>query len=234
MNTVLSQRKYQIGLRWAAEAGRTFGLWVLIATAVLYLVQLALRPSTPYEEYFSFLILRYLPFVLTAIGWVHLVRSFPTAIASGMTRKEFLAAFTVFSAIVIAAGLAFTLLIRLVHNLIFTDGTDGLDLYGSALLEILIRLSLFFTAGAAAGAIIARFNARSLSAVLVGLLVSVLIFRQIPFQLMLSEFSSGGTLTMEFPGSEELLAPIDAVLTLVFVLVTWLALARAPLPHKKA
>ncbi len=234
MNTVLSQRKYLVGSRWAAEVGRTYGLWILVAFAVLHLVQLGLRLSMPLEQDFSIYILRFLPFVLTAIGWVYLLRSFPLAISAGMTRKEFFAAFAVFGAIVIAGGLAFTLLVRLVYNLFLADGTDGLDLYGMVLLETLIRLAVYFTAGTAAGAIMVRFKARLLGAALVGLLVSVMIFRQLPLQLLLSEFSSGGTLTIEFPGSEELLAPIDAVLTMVFVLVTWLALARAPLPHKKA
>jgi hypothetical protein len=70
--------------------------------------------------------------------------------------------------------------------------------------------------------------------VLAGLLISVLIFRQLAFQLVVSDFFSGDALVLEYPGSEEQLAPLDAVLTLAYVLIAWLALVRAPLPAKKA
>lgn len=234
MTTLLAQRKYRLGLQWAAEVGKTYGLWILIAFTVLQLVHLGLRLSTQFEGDFNVYILTYLPFALTAIGWVYLIKAFPLAITAGMTRKEFFTAFAVFGGIVIAGGVAFMQLVKLLYNLFASEGSGGLDLVGATLLETLIRLAVYFTAGAAAGAVMARFSARPLGAALAGVLVSVLIFRPIPFQLLFSEFAQGGVFEVEFPGSEELYAPFDAVLSVVFVLVVWLALARAPMHPKKA
>ncbi|MCC3764414.1 hypothetical protein K3N28_15210 [Glycomyces sp. TRM65418] len=233
MTTVLAHRKYRLALRWAAEVGKTFGLWTLIAFAVLHLVQLGLRLSTSFEGDMSFYLLRYLPFVLTAVGLVYLLKAFPLAIAAGLTRKEFFAAFAVFSGIAIAGGVAVMQLVKLVHNLFYSADGGGLDLYGATLLETLIRMAVYFTAGAAAGALLARFDRRASGGILAGAAVSVLIFRTIPFQLLLAEFPEDVAFAVEYPGSEELLAPFDAVLTVLFVLVVWLTLARAPLPHKK-
>lgn len=232
MTTLLTQRKYRLGLRWAAEVGKTYGLWILIAFTALQLVQLGLRLSISFEGEFNDYLLRYFPFVLTAIGWVFLFKAFPLAIATGTTRKEFLAAFALFGAIVIAGSTAFMELVRVSHNLFAAEG--GLDLGGFALLETLIRTAVYFTAGAAAGAVMVRFNAKPLGAALAGVVIAVLLLRPIPFQMLLTEFAAGVVFEVEFPGSEELFAPFDAVLTLVFGLVVWLALARAPMHHKKA
>lgn len=229
MTTVLSQRRYQVGLRWAAETGRTCGLWTLAAFAAFQLVELGLRLSTQFEGDFSINLLRYVPFVLTAVAWVHVVKAFPPAIAAGMTRKEFVAAFAVFSAIVVAGGVAFMQLVKLVHNLSAAEGAGGLDLFGAALLETLILVAVYFTAGAAAGAVMVRCASRNLGAALAGLLIAVLLFRTIPFQLLLTEFAGDVVFAVEYPGSEELTAPLDAVLTAAFALVAWLALVRAPL-----
>lgn len=234
MTTLLAQRKYRLGLQWAAEVGKTYGLWILIAFTVLQLVQLGLRLAISFDGEYSDYVLRYLPLVLTGIGWVYLVRDFPLAITTGMTRKEFFAAYAVFGAVVIAGSVAFAELVRLSHNLFATEGTGSLDLGGIALLETLIRSAVYFTAGAAAGAVMARFNAKPLGAALAGVLIAMLILRAIPFQLLLTEFAAGVVLEVEFPGSEELYAPFDAVLSVVFVLVVWLALARAPMHPKKA
>jgi hypothetical protein len=234
MNAVLTHRKYRIGLRWAAEVGRTHGLWALIAFAALMILQLGLRLAVSFEGDLSVFVLRYLPFVLTAVAWVYLVKNFPAAITTGMTRKEFLAAYALFGAIVIIGGVALTQLVKVVHNLVAVEGAGGLDLYGVVLLETLIRMAVYFTAGSAAGAVMARFPARGVGAALAGVVIAALIFRPIPFQLLFTEFAAGKVFEVEFPGSEELLAPFDAVLTLVFVLVTWLALVRAPMPHSKA
>lgn len=234
MTTILAQRKYRLGLRWSAEVGKTYGLWVLTAFAVLQLVQLGLRLSTSFEGENSVYLLRYLPLVLTAIGWVYLIRDFPLAIITGMTRKEFFAAYAVFGAVVIAGSVALMELARISHNLFAAEGTGDLDLGGIVLLETLIRSAVYFTAGAAAGAVMARFNAKQLGAALAGVLIAMLLLRAIPYQLLLTEFAAGVAFEVEFPGSEELFAPFDAVLTAVYVLVVWLALARAPMHHKKA
>lgn len=234
VNAVLTRRKYRFGLRWAAEVGKTFGLWILIAFAALQVLQLGLGFSTSFEVDLNLYVLRFVPLVLTAIGWVYLMKTFPLAITTGMTRKEFFAAFAVFGAIVIAGGLAFMMSVKLVHNLFDADGTGGLDIAGIALLETLILMAVYFTAGAAAGAVMVRFNAKALGSVLAGLLISVLLLRTIPFQLLFEEFARpGAAYAVGYPGSEELLAPFDAVLTVVFVLVVRLSLARAPLPHQR-
>lgn len=234
MDTVLAQRKYRLGLRWSAEVGRTFGLWALIALAALQLAQIGFRLAIGFEGDYTYYLLRYAPFVLTAVGWVYLFKAFPRAIATGMTRKELFVAFAVFSAVVIAGSVAFIELVKLCHNLIGPGDLGRLDLGGAALLETLIRTAVYFSAGAAAGAVMARFNGRTLGAVLAGVVIGVLIFRPIPFQLLFTEFAQGKVFEVELPGSEELLAPMDAVLTVVFVLIVWLTLARAPMPHKKA
>lgn len=234
MNAVLAQRKYCLGLRWSAEVGRTFGLWALIAFAALQATQIGFRLAVGFEGDYSPYLLRYAPFVLTAVGWVYLLKAFPLAITAGMTRKELFAAFAVFGSVVIAGTVVFFELVRLSYNLLGAGEFGPLDLGGAALLETLILTAVYFSAGAAAGAVMARFNGRTLGVVLAALLVGTLIFRTIPFQLLFTEFAVGTTFEIEFPGSEELFAPMDAVLTVGFVLIVWLALVRAPLPAKKA
>jgi hypothetical protein len=107
MNAVLAQRKYRLGLRWSAEVGRTFGLWALIAFAALQAAQIGFRLAVGFEGDYSPFLLRYAPFVLTAIGWVYLLKAFPLAITAGMTRKELFGAFAVFGSVVIACTVAF-------------------------------------------------------------------------------------------------------------------------------
>lgn len=233
MNTVLTQRKYRIGLQWAGEVGKSSGLWAMVAFAVLQLVQIGLRLSLGFEGDFSVYLLGYGPFLLTAIAWVSLLKTFPAAITAGMTRKEFFGAFAVFSALVIAGGVAFIELVRACYNLLGPAEYGSLDFGGISLLETLILVSVNFTAGAACGAVMARFNARPLSALLAGLFIAVLLLRTIPYELFFNEFADG-TFEVEFPGSKELFAPFDAVLAVVFALIVWPALARAPMPQKKA
>jgi hypothetical protein len=234
MTHILAQRKFHLGLRWAADAGKSFGLWAVIVWAALQLVQFGFRLAVDFEGDFSLYLLRFGPLVLTAVAWVHLVKTFPLAIATGMTRREYFAAYSVFSAVVVAGGVAYMAIVKVGYNLTGAEATGSLDLGGAALLETGIRAAVYFAAGSAAGAVMARSSSRNLGAVLAGVLIGVLLFRSIPFQLLISEFAEGVLFEVEFPGSEELLAPLDAVLTVVYVLIVWLALARASMPHRKA
>jgi hypothetical protein len=235
MHPVLSQRKYQVGLRWAAEVGRTFGLWILIAFAALQAVQIGLRLATPFDGDFGLYFYWITPLFLTAVAWVYLSKSFTSAISTGMTRKEFTGAFAVFAVIVIAGGIAFTQLIAFAYNLAHADGTDDLDVYGFSLVESLTNAAVYFSAGAAAGALLVRFGRRALGGLLAGLLISVLLLRQVPLELAQSGFfGDNERAVLEFSPGSDLHAPIDAALTCLFMLIAWAALARAPLPHKRA
>lgn len=234
MNTLLAQRKYHLAARLAAEAGKTFGLWTLAAYATLQAVQGALRIFTEFDGDFSFYLFGLLPLVLIALPWVDLVKAYPRAIGAGVTRKEFVHAYTLYCAVLTAAGFAFSQLVVIVAELTDSGAHDGV--YGASPLDALTRAAVHVAAGAAAGAVMVRFDRDLVRGALAGLLVTVLLLRQIPLQIATHNAPTGdGDLVLfQYPAAGVPLAELDAVLTVVFALVAWAALARAPMPGKRA
>ncbi|MCD0446718.1 hypothetical protein LO763_24165 [Glycomyces sp. A-F 0318] len=231
MSTPLAQRKYRFAMQLSSEVGMTFGLWILMSLAVVHAVTAAARALTPFEGDFSHYLFPVLPLILAAVGWVHLYRSFPLAVTAGMTRKEFLTAYAVFGAIVVAGGFAFMQLFVILQDLLVPAGA-GIDAYGADPLESLTRSAVYFAAGAAAGALMARFGGRGLSGLLAGLVFGAVLLRQVPLELARSEYF-GGSAVLELPSEEALLAPLDAVLAALLALVVWAALAKAPIPNSR-
>ncbi|MDA1359850.1 hypothetical protein O1R50_09465 [Glycomyces luteolus] len=234
MNTLLAQRKYRLAIRLSTDTAKTFGLWAAAAYALLQAVQGVFRVLTGFDADYGNYLVGFLPLLLLAISWVNFVKAYPSAIGAGMTRREFGTAYALFSALLIAAGFAFTQLIVIVAELTDSSAYDGF--YGAAPIDALTRAAVYVTAGAAAGAIIVRFDRDLVKGTLAGVLIAMLLLRQIPLQIAASEAPSGdGDLVFfEFPADGVPLAPLDAVLTVAFVLIAWLALARAPMPDKKA
>lgn len=235
MNATLAGRRYRLGLRLSSEVATTFGLWFLIAFAAVHAVAMALRALTPFEGDFSVYLFPFLPPLLIAVVWVHLLRAFPQSIAGGMTRKEILAAFAVFGAFTIAGGFVLTQLFAVMGHLFVPGGTAALAVYyGLDPIEALARSAVYVTAGGAAGALMARCGAQRLGPVLAGLVIAVLLLRQVPLELARAASYGDDVLVFwEFPSTPYLLAPLDAILACLFALVAWAALARAPMPHKK-
>ncbi|WP_205325630.1 hypothetical protein [Glycomyces sp. YM15] len=234
MNAVLAQRKYRLGAQLATDTAKTFGLWAVAAYALLQAVQGVLRITVGFEGDFSHYLFGILPLLLLAISWVTLLKAYPSAIGAGLTRREFGSAYALFSAVLIAAGFAFSQLIVIVAELTNSGAYDGF--YGAAPIDALTRTAVHVTCGAAAGAIIVRFDRDLVKGTLAGVLITALLLRQIPLQIAASAAPGGdGDLVFfAFPADGVPFAQLDAVLTVVFVLIAWLALARAPMPHKKA
>lgn len=233
MNTTLAARKYRLGLRMSTEVGRTWGLWFLIAVAAAHAVMFALRALTPFEGELSFYLFPVLPVLTVAIAWVHLARAFPQAIATGMTRKEFQAAYAIFAAVLVLGGVLLTQLILGGAELVAPGSVTDADFYGFAPVESLTRVAVYVAAGAAAGALLARFGPTRRGGALAGLVVGVLLLRQIPLELMQAERLGDGVLIMEIPSRNSGLALVDAILASLFALVALAALAKAPMPSKR-
>ncbi|WP_030156696.1 hypothetical protein [Glycomyces sp. NRRL B-16210] len=234
MNATLAGRRYRLGMRLSAEVATTFGLWFLMSLAAVHAVMIGLRALTPFDGDFSFYLFPALPLILTAVCWVHLLRAFPAGIAGGMTRKELLTAFAVFGALVTAGGFALSQLIVLLQDLLVPGDLGDVDAYGLAPIESLTRSAVFVAAGLAAGALMSRFGAQRLGGALAGVVVAVLLLRQIPLELAKAGYAGERTIVfLEYPSNPDLLAPLDAILALLLALVAWAALARAPMPHKK-
>lgn len=249
MTTVLAQRKYRLAGRLALEVLAGYGLWTVIAFAVLAAGSAVLRAATGGgEEEVSLFVFTVLPLLMAAFGWVYLDRTYPAAIANGMTRREFNTAYALFGGALVLAAAVFTqvamLVLRLTHGASWVDLLTRLDsgdyVYGLALGESIVRPALYFACGAAVGAFRYRFNNGSIGAVFGALALATVLFRGLAYyagiKLLGMENASVDGAVFAYPNADvDALTPyLDTVLAVLFVLLAWTLLARAPMLPKKA
>ncbi|MCH7230047.1 hypothetical protein L0U85_04115 [Glycomyces sp. L485] len=224
MESTLRNRRYRVAARLSAELASTFGLWTTAALAALLLAEWVVDLASAEPKAYANLVFTVLPFVVAAVGWVYLYRSFPAAVISGITRRELLISYALFGAVVVVGSALLVQAGVFVQDRI--TGTASL-FYGRNWTESLIRPLVYFAAGAAAGAVSLRFGLGRLT----GLLFAVLLLRQIPIALSSSD---GATVLLSYPSPEVMLAPLDVALAAVFLALTWAVLRRAPMSLKKA
>ncbi|HEX2144127.1 MAG TPA: hypothetical protein VHG10_06435 [Glycomyces sp.] len=232
MNAVLAQRKYRIAGRLANDTAWTFGLFSAVAFLVLAAGSVAYRLVTGEQEEFALWLLFAIPLMMTVLGWVHLTKSYPLALANGLTRKEFLAGFAMFGLATVLATAALTQLAVLILDHAPANGSaHTMGFYGIAPFESLARPALYFTAGAAAGAAMLRIRNRWFGALIGALMVAAVVYRQLGYMFGVRLIESEGT-----PIFDEMsdMAAYDAVLAVLFVLAAWALLARAPMRPKPA
>lgn len=242
MSAILTQRKYRLAARLANDTARTFGLYTVIAFGVLLAASLLWRQFTGGYEDFAGLLLLVSPFITTVIAWVHLVKSYPLAIAAGLTRKEFLAAYALFglatvlvTAVLTQIGLAFLDLVDTWRGV-----EHDMGFYGQTPLESLVRAALFFACGAAAAAAKLRFQRTWISAPLAALVIAGVVYRLVAYYALIKilgmENSSTDGVVFEYPNVDlsAVIPYLDAVLAAVFALIAWALLARAPMRPKQA
>lgn len=238
MNTVLKQRKIRLAARLATDTAMTFGLLSVAAFTVLIVVSLIWREiSGEYVQLASWVIFA-IPLILAIQAWVHLTKSYPMALANGLTRREFLAAYALFALATVIATAALTQLGLAVIDLFstFRGVAHHEGFYGMGLAESVVRPALFFAAGAAGGAITLRLGGRWLGAVVSAVTLSAVIFRELGYMAMAAvarglPTKDGYNITFEIG---DYLGTIDAVGTLVLALLVWALLARAPMRPKTA
>jgi hypothetical protein len=226
MTTALAQRKYRLTGRLLADTAKTFGLGMVLAFAFAVIASVVYREATGMYVEFVVYVLLLLPLVMVAAGWAHTSRTYPVALANGVTRKEFLAALAIYGIVLIAATAAFTQLANLVIDLGSTfRGVEYHEgYYGSGLWASIVRPALYLAVGAAGGALTHRFASRRIGFALGVLVVAVVAYRQTWLQVPIERLTQDGPLAAL--GVEDF-AAVDAVLAALLALLTWVLLSRA-------
>jgi hypothetical protein len=239
MNAVLAQRKYRLAGRLATDTAMTFGLWSVVTFVVLLLASLGYREiSGQYAQYADWVLVA-IPAVMTVTGWIHLQKSYPLALSNGLTRKEFLAAYALFGAATILVAAALTQIgIVVVDQLAAFRGAEHhMGFYGMAPLESVARPALYFALGTAAGAAMLRFGKRWLVAFAAALTVAAVVYRLagVAFvRVAIQRATEADTDSLASISLERLLVPVDTALAIVFALLAWVLLAKAPMRPKPA
>ena len=230
MTAALAQRKYHLAAHLSTGTAKTFGLWSIAAFAAAAITSALYRAATGEYEEFAYYVLFSVPLVMTALGWMHLHKRYPSALANGLTRKEFLTAFAMYGAASILAAAALTQLGRVVIDLFGTfRGTEyHQGFYGIAPVESLVRAALYFALGTAVAAARFRLSNRSLATLAAMLMVGAVGYRE-----------GGISFVMKLTGPAQVdmttaLTWTDAALVVLFTLASWALLARAPLPPRDA
>jgi hypothetical protein len=236
--TALDQRKYRLAAALSTDAARTFGLWSVAAFAALALASIAVRAATGEYLEFAYWVIYLVPLIVTALAWAHLTKSYPLAVANGLTRKEFLTAYALFGAATVVATAALTNLGLAVIGLLSTfRGTDDQQgFYGTGLLESIVRPAVYFAVGAAAGAVVIRLGRRWLGALASAVLVSLVLYRMPGYmaaRMAVDELPMKDGINIEIP-TQVSLVPLDAVLAVLFALLAWTLLAKAPMLTRPA
>lgn len=242
MNAVLTQRKYHLAARLANDTARTFGLYAVLAFAALLVTSLIWRETTGKYEDFAHWVLIAVPLIITVVAWVHLSKSYPLAIAGGLTRREFLAAYAMFGLATVLVTAALTQLGVVVIDLFdtFRGVEHHVGFYGETAFESVVRPALYFACGAAATAVKLRFPSVWLSASLSALIVAAVIYRQVGYYAVMKavgmENGSADGSVFEYPLVDlSVIHPyLDAVLVVPLALIAWILLARAPMRPKPA
>lgn len=238
MTHVLAQRKYRLAARLTTGTAKTFGLVTVAAFIGIAIGSAVMRAVNGGDQEFSYWVIQAIPLAVAASSWIHLARSYPSAIANGMTRKEFLTGFALFGAVTVLAAAAFTQLAILALGLAATsDDAASVGFYGQGLLESVARPALYFALGAAVAAALHRFGNRALGGAVSGLMVAVVFFRMAAVSFIVLQVAARGDgVLVEVPVTMDMtdLALIDLGLAALFTLLTWTFLARAPMRPKKA
>jgi hypothetical protein len=115
-----------------------------------------------------------------------------------------------------------------------TDYQQGF--YGTGLLESVVRPAVYFAVGAAAGAVVIRLGRRWLGALASAVLVSLVLYRMpgyLAARMAADQLPMKDGINLEIP-TQLSLAPLDAVLAVLFALLAWALLARAPMRTRPA
>jgi hypothetical protein len=238
MTTLLAQRKYRLAVRLSTGAAKTFGLWWVLAFAFAAIASVAYREIEGDYEEFAYYILFAIPLIMTASSWFHLYKTYPPALANGLTRKEILTAFAIYGVAGVLAASAFVQLGLVVID--FSSTFRGVEyhqgFYGLTLIESLVRPALYLALGAAAAAAMLRVGSRFISALVVACMIAAVLYRSVALSFVINlydgSFEEDGIIVqtpLDFS-----LAPFDAALALLFVLTAWALLARAPMRPKPA
>lgn len=242
MTDVLAQRKYRLAVRLSTDTAKTYGIALAAAFLALAIGSAVVRANYGGGMKLSNYLLQIaIPIAMIAIAWMHLSRSYPAAIAGGMTRKEFLSGFALFGAATILAMAVFTQLAVQVAYLIMRLGEADhfVGFYGLSLVESVARPALYFAVGAASAAVMHRIASKTVGAVVSGLMVGAVLYRWEGFWLILTAlgrtggYAGGmdrGTVTLRMTD----MALFDTALAAVFVLVAAAVLVRAPMRAKQA
>lgn len=242
METALAQRKYHLAARLANDTARTFGLYTVATFAALLLSSEIWRVISGEHEPFAELPLFAVPLIVTVVAWVHLSKSYPLAIAGGLTRKEFLAAYALFGLATILVTAVLTQLGLVVVDLFagFRGAERDLGFYGLAPLESVVRPALYFACGAAAAAMKLRFPSPWIGVPLSTLVVVSVIYRQVAYYAAMKavgmENGSADGSVFEYPLVDlSAIHPyLDLALAALLALITWALLTRAPMRPKRA
>lgn len=238
MNAVLTQRKYRLAGRLANDTARTFGLWWVLTFVLLAIASEVYRRVAGDYEDFAFYALFLITLPVLAAAWVHLHKSYPLAVPNGLTRKEFLTAYAMFGAATVFAAAVLVQLGQFVIDLSSTfRGTEyDTGFYGLTPLESVVRPALWFAVGAAAAAAKLRVPGRLLGSVVGALMVAAVLYRTVGISVALNltngAFEEDGTL-IQLPFDFSL-APLDVGLAVLFAVITWALLLRAPMQPKAA
>lgn len=235
MTTLLAQPKYRVATQLATKTARTVGLAAVALFALLLAASAVYRSVTGQYEEFAYYALMAVPLVMIGLAWVQVFRTFPLALANGVTRKETLTALALFSAAAVLVTAAATQLGVLVIG--FFSTFEGVEyhqgFYGLEPTESIVRPAVYFACGATAAAAMLRFGNRAVGALIAGLAVGLVLYRQPVLQFVFTEYAKAAG-TSSTPELGSMLASVDLVLTVLFTITAWLLLLRAPLRNKKA
>lgn len=227
MNAVLAQRKYRLAANLATGTAKTFGLGAVALFAAALIASMIYREATGNDEEFAYLAIMAVPLIMTVLAWANLYKAYPRALANGVTRKEALGAFAIYAAATVLTAAALTRLGILVIDL--RDAAHETGFYGLTPLESLVRPALYFALGAAAAAAMLRFGKHWAGAVVAALMVGSVVFRPVVVSFVLNQIDGPATTTVE-----RIYTPLDTAMTVVFALIAWALLARAPMRPKPA
>jgi hypothetical protein len=235
MNAVLAQRKYRVAAQLATKTARTVGLAAVAVFALLLGASAVYRSVTGQYEEFAYYALMAVPLVMIGLAWVQISRTYPLALANGVTRKETLTALALFGAVTVLAAAAATQLGVVVIG--FFSTFEGVEydqgFYGLTLTESIVRPAVYFACGATAAAAMLRFGKRTVGSLVAGLAFGLVLYRQPVVEFVHTEYAkAAGTSSTTELGS--MLLPVDLALTVLFTITAWLLLLRAPIRNKKA
>ncbi|WP_157930487.1 hypothetical protein [Glycomyces xiaoerkulensis] len=226
MSSQLRLRKYRLAARLSVDLAAGIGLLTVLALAALLLVSAATGAPT------ASLVLFLLPWIVLAVGWVYLLKSFPVAVSRGVTRRETLAAHGLFGLAVAVAAALLSHAGVLAQELVLAETMPYF--YGKGGLDSLTRPLLYFAVGALLAAIMLRTGRRPYGGVFVGLVVFFVLARQIPLSILGAEAGSEGVAIFTFPATHASLTLVDLALAGSSAALAWALLARAPLEPKEA
>jgi hypothetical protein len=236
MNAALAQRKYRVTAQLTTKTARTVGLAAVAAFALLLAASAVYRSVTGQYEEYAYYALMAVPPVMIGLAWVQVFRTFPRALANGVTRKETLAALALFGvAAVLAAAVSTQLGVMVIGFFSTFEGVEHHQgFYGLTLAESIVRPAVSFACGAVAAAAMLRFGNRSVGAVVAGIAIGLLLYRQPVVEFVYTEYAKAAGSTASTPELGSMLLPVDLALAALFTITAWLLLLRAPMRNKKA